>query len=208
MLYAGTFSKVLHPGLALAYLVVPEPLVERFARAARMGSNGCSTLGQAIVSDFLREGHFARHIKKMRLLYARRRTMLAAELQRVFGEAVHIELRSGGMHLIAGFEGLGSDTALSLRAQEAGLNCRALSERYAGKPALEGIAHGLRQHRLGGRGQAPGGQAAQGAPCGLGRAHRFGISSGPPRFAASSTICVVKLLTFASCNRQALQNAS
>lgn len=143
VLYAGTFSKVLHPGLALAYLVVPEPLVERFARAARMGSNGCSTLGQAIVSDFLREGHFARHVKKMRLLYARRRTMLAAQLQRAFGEAVHIELRSGGMHLIAGFEGLGSDTALSLRAQEAGLNCRALSERYAGKPALDGLLMGF-----------------------------------------------------------------
>jgi GntR family transcriptional regulator/MocR family aminotransferase len=143
VLYAGTFSKVLHPGLALAYLVVPEPLVERFARVARMVSNGCSTFGQAIVSDFLREGHFARHIKKMRLLYARRRAMLAAELQRVFGEAVQIELRDGGMHLIASFEGLGSDTALSLRAQEAGLNCRALSERYAGKPAQEGLLMGF-----------------------------------------------------------------
>lgn len=143
VLYAGTFSKVLHPGLALAYLVVPEPLVERFARAARTWSNGCSTLGQAIVSDFLKEGHFARHIKKMRLLYARRRAMLAAELQRVFGEAVHIELRSGGMHLIACFEGLGSDAALSRRAQEAGLNCRSLSERYAGKPASEGLLMGF-----------------------------------------------------------------
>ena len=69
--------------------------------------------------------------------------MLAAELQRVFGEAVHIELRSGGMHLIAGFEGLGSDAALSRRAQEAGLNCRALSERYAGKPASEGLLMGF-----------------------------------------------------------------
>ena len=143
VLYAGTFSKVLHPGLALAYLVVPEALVERFARAARTWSNGCSTLGQAIVCDFLKEGHFARHIKKMRLLYARRRAVLAAELQRVFGEAVHIELRSGGMHLIAGFEGLGNDAALSRRAQEAGLNCRALSQRYAGKPAHEGLLMGF-----------------------------------------------------------------
>ena len=143
VLYAGTFSKVLHPGLALAYLVVPEPLVERFARAAHTWSNGCPQLSQAIVCDFLKEGHFARHIKKMRLLYARRRAMLAAELQRVFGEAVHIELRSGGMHLIASFEGLGSDTALGRRAQEAGLNCRALSERYAGKPAHEGLLMGF-----------------------------------------------------------------
>ena len=143
VLYAGTFSKVLHPGLALAYLVVPEPLVERFGRAARTGSNGSPQLSQAIVCDFLREGHFARHIKKMRLLYARRRAMLAAELQHAFGEAVHIELRSGGMHLIAGFKGLGSDAALSRLAQEAGLNCRALSERYAGRPAHEGLLMGF-----------------------------------------------------------------
>ncbi|WP_162577981.1 MocR-like pyridoxine biosynthesis transcription factor PdxR [Variovorax sp. PBS-H4] len=143
VLYAGTFSKVLHPGLALAYLVVPEPLVERCTRAAGVASNGCPQLAQAIVCDFLQEGHFARHIKKMRLLYARRRAMLAAELQKAFGEAVQVELRGGGMHLIARFGGLGSDTALSRRAQGAGLHCRALSERYAGKPALEGLLMGF-----------------------------------------------------------------
>jgi GntR family transcriptional regulator/MocR family aminotransferase len=143
VLYAGTFSKVLHPGLALAYLVVPEPLVARCTRAAGLASNGCPQLPQAIVCDFLREGHFARHIKKMRLLYARRRAMLAAELQQAFGEAVHVELRSGGMHLIARFDGLGSDAALSRRAQAAGLHCRALSERYAGRPALEGLLMGF-----------------------------------------------------------------
>lgn len=143
VLYAGTFSKVLHPGLALAYLVVPEPLVERCTRAAGVASNGCAQLPQAIVCDFLREGHFARHIKKMRLLYARRRAMLAAELQQAFGKAVHVELRSGGMHLIARFEGLGSDAALSRRAQAAGLHCRALSERYAGRPGMEGLLMGF-----------------------------------------------------------------
>lgn len=143
VLYAGTFSKVLHPGLALAYLVVPEPLVERCTRAAGVASNGCAQLPQAIVCDFLREGHFARHIKKMRLLYARRRAMLAAELQQAFGKAVHVELRSGGMHLIARFEGLGSDAALSRRAQAASLHCRALSERYAGRPGMEGLLMGF-----------------------------------------------------------------
>ena len=139
VLYAGTFSKVLFPGLALAYLVVPAPLVERFARAAAVASNGGPQLIQAVVCDFMREGHFARHIKKMRLLYGRRRAVLAAELQRAFGDAVRVELRSGGMHLIARFQGLGDDRALSLRAQAAGLNCRALSERYQAGPRTEGL---------------------------------------------------------------------
>ena len=77
--------KVLHPGLALAYLVVPEPLVRALREAARMGPTAVrAQAGDR--RDFLREGHFARHIKKMRLLYARRRAMLAAELRGVFGE--------------------------------------------------------------------------------------------------------------------------
>ena len=143
VLYAGTFSKVLHPGLALAYLVVPEPLVERFARAARTVSNGPAQLTQAIVCDFMREGHLARHVKKMRLLYGRRRATLAAELQRAFGDAVRIELRGGGMHLLARFTGLVDDRTLARRAQAAGLNCQALSERYAGKARTEGLLMGF-----------------------------------------------------------------
>ncbi|GAA4336255.1 PLP-dependent aminotransferase family protein [Variovorax defluvii] len=139
VLYAGTFSKVLYPGLALAYLVVPAPLAERFARAAGVASNGCPALIQAVVCDFMREGHFARHIKKMRLLYARRRALLAAELQRAFGDAVRVELRSGGMHLIARFEGLGNDRALGRRALAAGLQCAPLSERYMAGPRTEGL---------------------------------------------------------------------
>jgi GntR family transcriptional regulator/MocR family aminotransferase len=134
VLYAGSFSKVLYPGLALAYLVVPESLAACCGEAARAWSNGCPQLAQAIVADFMVEGHFSRHLKKMRLLYARRRAMLAAELLKVFGSELRIELGSGGMHLIARFEaGRGGDRhddkLLALRAQRAGLNCRPLSER-------------------------------------------------------------------------------
>ncbi|WP_076997575.1 PLP-dependent aminotransferase family protein [Variovorax sp. KK3] len=139
VVYAGTFSKVLCPGLALAYLVVPAPLIERFARATARASNGPPQFTQAVVCDFMREGHFARHIKKMRLLYARRRALLAGELLRTFGAAVDIELQSGGMHLIARFDGLGSDLALDQRAKAAGLRCSALSERYVAAPRREGL---------------------------------------------------------------------
>ncbi len=144
VLYAGSFSKVLYPGLALGYLVVPEPLVQRCAEAARIGSNGGPQLMQAIVADFLKEGHFSRHIKKMRLLYARRRTMLATELLRVFGERVRVDLRHGGMHLIARFDGgFDSDDMLARRAQQAGLNCQALSRRSIGAGGAQGLLMGF-----------------------------------------------------------------
>ncbi|HDS1819776.1 TPA: PLP-dependent aminotransferase family protein, partial [Pseudomonas putida] len=66
VLYTGTFSKVLFPGLRLAYLVVPAEQSEAFARQADRLHNHCPQVLQATVSAFLQEGHFARHLKKMR----------------------------------------------------------------------------------------------------------------------------------------------
>ncbi|KQW54425.1 PLP-dependent aminotransferase family protein [Variovorax sp. Root411] len=130
VLYAGSFSKVLYPGLALGYVVMPESLRTRFEEAARTWSNGSPQITQAVVADFMRDGHFSRHLKKMRLLYARRRAMLVAGLLKAFGDGVRIDLRSGGMHLIARFDQRReSDVSLARRAQQAGLNCQPLSSR-------------------------------------------------------------------------------
>jgi GntR family transcriptional regulator/MocR family aminotransferase len=144
VLYAGSFSKVLYPGLALGYVVVPDSLRDAFGEAARTRSNGCPQITQATVADFLREGHFPRHLKKMRLLYARRRAMLVAALSKAFGDDVRIDLTSGGMHLIARFDGQReSDTALALRAQRAGLNCQPLSQRGTAGFRDEGLLMGF-----------------------------------------------------------------
>ncbi|RIX82038.1 PLP-dependent aminotransferase family protein [Acidovorax cavernicola] len=144
VLYAGSFSKVLYPGLALGYLVVPESLRERFEEAARIGSNGCPQITQATVADFMRDGHFSRHLKKMRLLYARRRAMLVEALKKAFGDSVRIDLQAGGMHLIARFETHpDSDAVLARRAQEAGLNCQPLSGRGTASFGEQGLLMGF-----------------------------------------------------------------
>jgi GntR family transcriptional regulator/MocR family aminotransferase len=144
VLYAGSFSKVLYPGLALGYVVVPESLRIRFSEAAQTGSNGCPQITQATVADFMREGHFSRHLKKMRLLYARRRAMLVAALLKAFGDEVRIDLKSGGMHLIARFDQRReSDTELARRAQGAGLNCQPLSARGTAGFQDEGLLMGF-----------------------------------------------------------------
>ncbi|WP_256219038.1 aminotransferase class I/II-fold pyridoxal phosphate-dependent enzyme [Variovorax sp. 770b2] len=135
---------MLYPGLALGYLVVPESLRDAFGEAARTRSNGCPQITQATVADFLREGHFPRHLKKMRLLYARRRAMLVTALSKAFDDDVRIDLTSGGMHLIARFDGQPeSDTALALRAQRAGLNCQPLSQRGTAGFRDEGLLMGF-----------------------------------------------------------------
>lgn len=120
VLYAGTFSKVLFPALRLAYLVVPEAQVERFEQVNQTFAD-TPRLTQAIVSAFIAEGYFARHIQRMRKLYAERRAATAEGLMRSLGKHAHIDSKPGGMHLI-------------LRLQE-GIDDRALVRRM--------LAHGL-----------------------------------------------------------------
>lgn len=127
VLYAGSFSKVLFPGLRLGYLAVPDRLVDRFAAAMPLFSAGCGRLEQAVVARFMVEGHFARHLKRMRGLYAERRAALVAALTSVFAERLRIELQAGGMHLLARPSGDISDVELVSLAEARGLSPSPLS---------------------------------------------------------------------------------
>lgn len=127
VLYAGTFSKVLFPGLRLAYLVVPEAQVDRFEKVNRLFSGGCPALTQAIVTAFIREGHFARHIQRMRKLYAERRSATVAGLESILADRVRIDAQPGGMHLILRLLDGRSDRSLAERMWAEGMHAEALS---------------------------------------------------------------------------------
>jgi GntR family transcriptional regulator / MocR family aminotransferase len=105
VIYAGSFSKVLFPGLQLGYLVLPSGLADRFASASHLLQGGQPKLSQRVVAAFLREGHFAWHLRRMRALYTGRRAALAGALGDAFGEAITITLRGGGLYLLARFGG-------------------------------------------------------------------------------------------------------
>lgn len=127
VLYAGSFSKTLFPALRLGYLVVPPELAAAFLRASRLLTLGPPVLEQKVAAEFLRAGHFARHIKRMRTLYAERRAALAAALREAFGDACAVEMAAGGMHLMARFRDGGDDTEMTRKALAAGLAPSALS---------------------------------------------------------------------------------
>ncbi len=120
VLYAGTFSKVLFPSLRLGWLVVPASEVERFAGSRAALNIDVPSLEQAVVAEFIAEGHFARHIRRMRSLYATRRQALASALETAFDDAARVDLHSGGMHLILRFPPDTDDVALAARARADG----------------------------------------------------------------------------------------
>jgi GntR family transcriptional regulator / MocR family aminotransferase len=127
VLYAGTFSKVLFPGLRLGYLVLPALLVEDFARVLYSLYRDGSTFTTAVVADFLVQGHFARHIKRMRQLYAQRRAAVAAALDEVFADRFRVDLQAGGMHLLAYLARAENDTEVARKANAQGLAVAPLS---------------------------------------------------------------------------------
>jgi GntR family transcriptional regulator/MocR family aminotransferase len=112
VLYAGSFSKVLFPGLRLGYLVLPGAVAERFARIANAAFPAPAIMIQRSVEAFMSQGHFARHLSRMRTLYTERRKALAAAIESTMRRYVEIRLQDGGMHFVAWLRGGVSDAEI------------------------------------------------------------------------------------------------
>lgn len=128
VLYIGTFSKVLSPSLRLGYLIVPPELVNGFVAARRFIDVHPPLLEQMALTDFIGEGHFARHIRKMRLLYLERRNALVDALTRELGDILHVAVPEAGMHLIAWLPPDLSGRAASRLAATQGLHLPPISQ--------------------------------------------------------------------------------
>ena len=143
VVYAGTFSKVMFPGLRLGYLVVPCGLAAAFVRASHERYSGHSMLEQEAVAAFIAEGHFGRHLKRMRHLYAARRRATADALTNVFSNRISLELQPGGMNLVVRLSDRVQDKKLAKFAQDAGLAVEALSSRVIEHACRQGLLLGF-----------------------------------------------------------------
>lgn len=143
VVYVGTFSKVLFPGLRLGYLVVPDSLVEMISQATKKLHPASNFIGETSVASFMMEGHFARHIKRMRQLYMDRRSALTDALSKTFKGKLGIDVQSGGMHLLVRFPDGIDDIALANRAIADGLRPVPLSTCIIERPIGPGLLLGF-----------------------------------------------------------------
>jgi GntR family transcriptional regulator/MocR family aminotransferase len=142
VIYVGTFSKVLFPALRLGYAVIPKDLVSAFSAARDAADVFSSTLYQVALTDFICEGHFARHIRRMRMLYMERRAALVNAIQIQMGDLLEVIGAEAGMHLVALVPPGVNDQAVSRNAAQRGISAMPLSSCYSKPPARGGLILG------------------------------------------------------------------
>ena len=135
VIYVGTFSKVLFPSLRLGYLVVPPNLVEVFAAARALSDRHSPLIEQAVLADFMAEGHFTRHIRRMRVLYAERQAALI-EAAQPLKPMIEIAPCNTGMHLVGWLPDGVDDRLVSQHLAQQGVIAPPLS-RYCLEPAAK-----------------------------------------------------------------------
>ena len=143
VIYIGTFSKVLFPSLRLGYVVVPPALLGAFIQLREAIDIFSPTLYQLVLTDFLQEGHFARHLRRMRSIYLKRRNALVKSMDEYLGELLLPHNTDAGLHLTAFLPEGTNDCEVVRRAAERGINATALSTCYAGKAARSGLILGF-----------------------------------------------------------------
>ena len=143
VIYIGTFSKTLFPSLRMGYVVVPSDLVDRFAAVRRVIDLCPPHLYQTVLTEFIGEGHYARHIRKTRLVYSERRSALVDALRREFGSQLEILGQEAGMHLVVTLPPGLDDQEISARATKEHLSLWPLSKSYLGEDIRQGFILGF-----------------------------------------------------------------
>jgi GntR family transcriptional regulator/MocR family aminotransferase len=137
VIYIGTLSKVLFPSIRIGYIVAPPDLFDALLSARCLGGHQSATLDQAVLADFISQGHFARHIRRMRVLYAERQQALVNAAKRELNGLLEIKPSDAGMHLLGWLPEHVDDQQAFRKATAAGVEVTPLSA-YCIEPPKRG----------------------------------------------------------------------
>ena len=142
VLYVGTFNKTLFPALRVGYLVVPAQLVDGFLTVRRVGAQHAPTVDQAVLTDFIAEGHYARHLRHVRKICRERRDVLVAAATRYLPGVLEITQTATGLHAIGRLPPGLDDVQVSAAAASQGVEAAPLSRFYAASCPRGGLVLG------------------------------------------------------------------
>jgi len=143
VIFSGSFSKVLLPTLRLGYLVVPLDLVDKFAAARFMTDRHSSVLDQAVMCDFLTQGHFGRHIRRMRELHAARVDALAGTIKSRLSGLIELAPTIAGISTVGWLHGGLRAEAVSHAAAASGVDVVPVSRFVLSDSQPEGLVLGF-----------------------------------------------------------------
>ena len=127
VIYVGTLSKSIYPGLRLGFAVVPNRIYRPFVSALELGQRGTPILEQTVVAMFVEQGHFERHLRRMRLAYARRQEALLQALNSFLSGRISASAAPAGLHLVGVLEDQRlTATEVAQRAREHGVGVTSL----------------------------------------------------------------------------------
>jgi GntR family transcriptional regulator/MocR family aminotransferase len=144
VIYVGTLSKILFPALRLGYLVLPKPLVEVFRTVKHLSDRHTASLQQDVVTEFVAQGHFERHLRRTRKRNAQRRVTLLHVLEREFKDAISVQGANAGLHVLAWFRDRPPEDAEEIvaRAEQAGVGVYPVTPYYLDRPPAAGLVLG------------------------------------------------------------------
>ena len=142
VLYMGTFSKVLYPGMRIGYIVVPPALLDAFRVGLYDLQRPGQLMVQAALADFIEMGYFAGHIRRQRQLYGQRRQALVKGLREGLGASLRLSPIQTGLHLVVHLPNDVDDVACAAACEREGLRVRPLSSYYLAPPVSSGLVVG------------------------------------------------------------------